>query len=155
MKYKESPWFLGIFHFRYPRFLQKVELPEPTTDSSNAPHGRFYWGHRYASILGIGSHEFDMELRESTIPTRCSVLKFTLFLISRPDTRWVLSTSSNVAQHSSTPYKNRDSERARDQEWWNSSQCNVSHSLKFKSSGREVYSRFVPTMRDKSVETLP
>ena len=25
--------FLGIFYFRYPRFLQKVELPEPTTDS--------------------------------------------------------------------------------------------------------------------------
>ena len=24
---------LGIFYFRYPRFLQKVELPEPTTDS--------------------------------------------------------------------------------------------------------------------------
>ena len=25
--------FLGIFYFRYLRFLQKVELPEPTTDS--------------------------------------------------------------------------------------------------------------------------
>ena len=25
--------FLGIFYFRYPRFLQKEELLEPTTDS--------------------------------------------------------------------------------------------------------------------------
>ena len=25
--------FLGIFYFCYPRFLQKLELPEPTTDS--------------------------------------------------------------------------------------------------------------------------
>ena len=33
VKYKETPRLLGIFHFRYPRFLQKVELPEPTTDS--------------------------------------------------------------------------------------------------------------------------
>ena len=32
VKYRETPWFLGTFHFRYPCFLQKVELPEPTTD---------------------------------------------------------------------------------------------------------------------------
>ena len=32
VKYKETPGLLEIFHFRYPRFLQKVELPEPTTD---------------------------------------------------------------------------------------------------------------------------
>ena len=48
-----------------------------------------------------------MEFRESTIATRCSVQIYTafipqtLFLISRPDTRRVLSTSANVAsQHS-------------------------------------------------------
>ena len=32
VKYEESPRLLGIFYFRYPRFLQKVELPEPTSD---------------------------------------------------------------------------------------------------------------------------
>ena len=42
---------------------------------------------------GIGSHEFDVELRENTIATSRQYSKYkafipqTLFLISRPDTR--------------------------------------------------------------------
>ena len=36
IEYKWRSWFLGVFHFVNPRFLQKIELPEPTTDCCEA-----------------------------------------------------------------------------------------------------------------------
>ena len=91
-----------------------------------------------------------MELRESTVATRCSVLKLKRRLFHKlyPNLKGRYKMSSfhfcKRCLHSTTDVdtiqKYRDSERARDQDWWNSSQY-----VTFKSSGRDVYSRFVPS----------
>ena len=77
------------------------------------------------STQGVGSHEFDMELRGSTIATRCSVpnlhgvhsTNFTPNLKAR----YKMSSFHFCERclHSTetlTPYKHRDSESARDNE---------------------------------------